>query len=80
MFASRNADGTYVLADPLVGATAFSTLPQQTEEPSLRQARSSAPLVGAAQQQNRNDLLQALSLLRGFDELQRFILGLRFAV
>jgi hypothetical protein len=66
LFLNRN-DGTYSFADPSIGATPFSSLPQQGGQPGL--AKLESALVAVSLQQNHNDSIHALILLQGFDAL-----------
>lgn len=66
LFLTRN-DGTYSFADPFIGATSFSSLPQQGGQPGL--AKLERALVAVSLQQNHDESIRALELLQGFDAL-----------
>jgi hypothetical protein len=66
LFLTRN-DGNYSFADPFIGATSFSSLPQQGGQPGL--AKLERALVAVSLQQNHDESIRALALLQGFDAL-----------
>lgn len=60
---------SYVFADPFLAAVPFNELASQSGEPGLQKLQ--AALDGALRLPNREDQLQAMELLQGFDELAR---------
>jgi hypothetical protein len=67
LFLKSTSEGIYELSDRFLGATHFRSLSQQPGEMGLVKLQSA--LVAVLQQPNRDDRLNALRLLQGFDSL-----------
>jgi hypothetical protein len=69
LFLKATRPGIYSFADPFLGATPFSLLPQQPEKAGI--VKLQHVLVVVARGTNRGDRIKALRLLQGFDSFDQ---------
>jgi HEAT repeats len=73
MFLKMQSNGDYGFAEPLLGATALKFFPVVTGQPGL--ATLQKALAAALQSSDRRDIIQALQLLQGMNNLSPEILA-----